>query len=234
MVQDFRDINTAHDLWGTVLKRATDLGFGMASLSVVDGTGSDPSDWTVWHNAPEAYQETFFDQSDCRRDPVQQHMRLHSTPLVWDWRAYKSSGADDLYEAQRSFGIVSGIAVTVHKSATEHVILGLDVPREADRAFGRHLPWVVAEVVALAHNSATPALRLVKQRASSHGLEALTTTEQVVLALWRDLGNIDAVSRGMGITRRAVLAHITSAAQKLSVATDDVLQFPLSWGDAFH
>lgn len=229
-MEDFEDINNSDELWREIQERGLALGLPSAAFSVVrvKDQGRAP-DWRVWHNAPDAYLESFFDLSECRRDPVQQHMRTSSRPLVWDWSTYQAADAGDLYDAQHGFGFVSGIAVTVHRSPSEHVLLGFDHPGELS-TFGRHLPWLVSQVVQMAQAAAKPALRLTAVTNASPSAD-LTMTEQVVLALLRDLGSPGVVAERLGVTRRVVVDHLLRAAEKLAVPTDQLARVPLAWGD---
>lgn len=61
-------------------------------------------------------------------DPVMQHLRLSSAPLIWDRKTYMDAGCSHMYEAMADFSMGSGLAVAVHLGAYRHFTMGFTWP----------------------------------------------------------------------------------------------------------
>ena len=90
------------------------LGFDTIGATVVlDQVGAEPR--FVWvDNAPLAYRHIADDFKRGRIDPVSQHCKRASVPIVWDQKTYTSAGLGPLWEEQAPFGYCTGIALALH------------------------------------------------------------------------------------------------------------------------
>ena len=61
-----------------------------------------------------------------RRDPVMQHCRKQSVPIIWDQQTYTGQGLGILWEQQAQFGFSTGIAMALHLPEGRHFVLGVD------------------------------------------------------------------------------------------------------------
>lgn len=79
-------------------------------------------------NAPSGYLPAFEDLNACKRDPVSQHCKRSSTPIVWNQDFYVANGREDYWEHQAAFGYQSGISVAFHLPRGRHFMFGVDSP----------------------------------------------------------------------------------------------------------
>jgi hypothetical protein len=94
-----------------VIRFAQQLGFDkVAAMVVVDQPGAAPEFSTV-HNAPMGWEDAFRDVGMARRDPVMQHIRRNTMPIVWTQKTYLDGGAIDMWDVQAKFGYCNGIAM---------------------------------------------------------------------------------------------------------------------------
>lgn len=121
---------------------AGDLGFGWVSCSVILDHSRLVTEFLVVHNASAAYAAAHGDMRASKRDPVSQHCKHSSLPLVWDQKTYVDEGLGDFWDAQAPFGYRSGIACATHLAPGRHFMFGLDghdpLPKRA-RAFAHLL-----------------------------------------------------------------------------------------------
>lgn len=73
--EDFRD---------EVVRFAHSLGFTSVGAMLVIDRGIGRADFDGVHNAPPGYEEAMQDLQSVRRDPVLQHCRRQSVPIIWD------------------------------------------------------------------------------------------------------------------------------------------------------
>jgi Autoinducer binding domain len=109
-----------------VVRFANRLGFETVAAVVVVDHGIGPSDFITIDNTPPAYAERSVDRSLGRRDPVSQHCKRKSVPIIWDQDTYVSGGAADLWDHQASYGYCTGIAMALHMPEGRHFMLGVD------------------------------------------------------------------------------------------------------------
>ena len=75
-----------------VVTFAETLGFDRVSVTLVIDRPVGESEFLVVDNVPDGYREIFDDRSIWRRDPISQHCRHKSLPIVWDRSTYISAG----------------------------------------------------------------------------------------------------------------------------------------------
>ena len=72
------------------------------------------ADGIVTFDEMAAFQQVFAGTGSGRRDPVMQHCRRHSVPIIWDQKTYLDRDAIDIWETQAPFGYRNGIAMALH------------------------------------------------------------------------------------------------------------------------
>jgi hypothetical protein len=78
------------------------------------------------HNSPAEYLEAFDDRGAARVDPVMQHCKHSSTPIVYGQGAYVGANLGAKWEHQAPFGFAYGICSAFHLPKNQHVVFGLD------------------------------------------------------------------------------------------------------------
>ena len=205
---DFRD---------EVVRFSQQLGFSFVSaMSVLDVT-MGRSEFVRVDNAPAAFSPAMNNVPLSRRDPVMQHCRKHTWPIVWNQDTYTREGLGEIWEEQASFGYRTGIAMALHLPEGRHFALGV----ERDQALpsdDRELTRLVADLQLFAVYAQAAAQRLLSPAADSERpsltpreLEALHWTKAGKTA-W-EMGAI------LGISERTAVLHVNNAMKKLDCSS---------------
>jgi hypothetical protein len=120
---------TPADFRSEVVRFAQKLGFKYVSAMTVVDHSLTRSDFHNVDNTPLAYSQSFNDVGQARRDPVMQHCKRDTVPIIWDQETYVSRGHGDLWEHQAHFGYQTGIALALHLPEGRHFFLGVDRDR---------------------------------------------------------------------------------------------------------
>lgn len=198
-----------------VIRFAQRLGFDKVSAMVaVDRMGAE-SEFVAVHNAPLAYVQTFDDLSVSKRDPIAQHCKRNTVPIIWGQDTYLKNNAIEKWEHQAHFGYRNGIAMALHMPDGRHFMLGV----ERDMALpteGGELTRIVAELQLFAVHAQDTALRVLVSEGARPELPALTPRELEVLRWTMDGKTTSAISAILGIGDRTAVFHLQNAMQKLN------------------
>ena len=167
------------------------------------------------HNAPLAYVQTFEDLSVSKRDPIAQHCKRNTVPILWGQGTYLKSNAIEMWEHQAHFGYRNGIAMALHMPEGRHFMLGVerDVELPTD---DRELTRIVADLQLFAVHAQDTALRVLVSEEARPELPALTPRELEVLR-WTMEGKVtNEISALLGIGDRTTVFHIQNAMLKLN------------------
>ena len=190
------------------------LGFDTVAATVVIDHLLGEAEFITVDNTPRAYKDTFENRESGRRDPVMQHCKRQSVPIIWDQATYVSHGVGEMWEEQARFGISNGICLALHMPEGRHFILGVerDRPVPMDSV---ELTRVVADLQLFAVHAQDAALRILVPEPTDPSLPALTPRELEVLR-WTMEGNTAwEVGHALGITERTAAMHINNATHKL-------------------
>lgn len=190
------------------------LGFDtVAAMAVID-LGIGRSEFVSVQCAPDGYADAISDLPSARRDPVMQHCRRQSVPIIWDQDTYTSQGLGDLWEEQARFGFCTGIAMALHLPEGRHFALGVerDQPLPTDRT---ELTRLVADLQLFAVHAQEAAMRVLTPAPLLLEHPALTPRELEVLRWTMEGKTAWEVGAILGITERTVVLHVTNAMHKL-------------------
>ena len=206
--------NSSEEFRQELVRFAQGLGFPFVSAMTVLDHSLTESEFISVDNTPASFLSVFSDVSVGRRDPVMQHCRRGTLPIIWDQSTYVGHGAAELWEAQAAFGYRNGVALAMHFPDGRHFTLGVDRPDKlpSDPA---ELSRMVADLQLFAVHAQEAAMRLfvtsVRQPERPHltprELEALRWTMEGKTA-W-EVGAI------LSITERTAVLHIQNAMRKL-------------------
>ena len=206
---DFRD---------EVVRFSQKLGFNTVSAMAVVDVAMGRSAFVQIDNAPEGYAAVMNDVSAMRSDPVMQHCRRHTWPIVWDQQTYTSQGLGELWEQQARFGYRTGIAMALHLPEGRHFALGVerDQPLPTD---GGELTRLVADLQLFAVHAQDAALRVMSPVPPDTERPSLTPRELEAMrwtlagkTAW-ELGAI------LGISERTAVLHVSNAMKKLGCSS---------------
>mgnify|MGYP000019862860 CR=1 FL=1 len=194
------------------------LGFELVSAITVIDHGLGKSEFIKVDNAPEAFNDTYSSPNMQRQDPVMQHCRRQTVPIIWNQDTYVANGAGDLWEQQAGFGYRTGIAMALHMPEGRHFVLGVDrdqaLPENVDE-----LQRIVADLQLFAVHAQEAALRLLLPQAMQPERPALTPRELEALRWTMEGKTAWEVGAVLGITERTAVLHINNAMHKLGCAS---------------
>jgi DNA-binding CsgD family transcriptional regulator len=190
------------------------LGFDTVSAMAVIDHGIGRSEFVVVDNTPQEWRDASNDTRAMRRDPVMQHCKRQSLPIIWDQGTYTSQGQGELWEEQARYGYQTGIAMALHLPEGKHFMLGVD----RDRALpsDRHeLTRVVADLQLFAVHALDAAMRVLVPVQASLEVPTLTPRELEALRWTMDGKTAWEVGSILGITERTAVLHLNNAMRKL-------------------
>ena len=207
-------VRSRDELRDEVVRFASELGFDtVAATAVIDHPLARPEFVSV-NNTPRAYLESFDDSGRGRVDPVMQHIKRQSVPIVWDQSTYVRQGQGALWEHQARFGYRNGIALALHLPDGRHFILGVDRDQPVPAHKGE-LTRVVADLQLFAVLAQDAALRLLLPPPPATDVPALTPRELECLRWTMDGKTAWEVGSILGISERTAVLHTNNAMHKL-------------------
>jgi DNA-binding CsgD family transcriptional regulator len=204
-----------------VIRFAQQLGFEkVAALVAVDRPGMKPEFASV-HNAPMGFEQGIQDMDMARRDPVMQHCRRNTMPIIWTQKTYLDSGAIDVWDVQAQFGYRSGIAMALHLPEGRHFTIGVE--RDQDLPISApELTRMVADLQLFAVHAQDTAMRILVSEEAQPECPALSPRELEVLRWTMDGKTAKAIGSLLNVTERTVVAHLQNAMLKLNVNSKHV------------
>jgi DNA-binding CsgD family transcriptional regulator len=198
-----------------IVRFSKQLGFQTVSATLVVDQLLGESQFITVANTPDAYRAAFQSPENWKRDPVMQHCKRKSMPLIWGQDTYTAEGAGEIWEEQALYGYRTGIAMALHLPEGKHFMLGVDrdQPVPNDPA---ELTRMVADLQLLTVHANEAAARILMPVAKTPGdMPALTPRELEALrwtmegkTAW-ETGNI------LGISERTAVLHVNNAMHKL-------------------
>jgi DNA-binding CsgD family transcriptional regulator len=203
---------------GAVVRFAQRLGFDtVAAMAVVD-KGLGDAEFINVDNTPAAYRQVFAGAGSGRRDPVMQHCRRHTVPIIWSQQTYLDNDAIDIWETQAPFGYRNGIAMALHLPEGRHFMLGVDRDQAlpADRA---ELTRIVADLQLFAVHAQDTAMRVLISAPLQPERPGLTPRELEVLRWTMDGKTAWEAAAVLSISERTVILHLQNAMHKLQCSS---------------
>lgn len=190
------------------------LGFETVSATVVIDHLLGEAEFITVDNTPRAYRDLFQNRENWRRDPVMQHCKRHSMPIIWDQDTYAAQGLGEKWEEQARFGYRHGIAMALHMPEGRHFFLGVDrdqpVPPDA-----AEITRLVADLQLFAVHAQDAALRILTPVMSAPGAPSLTPRELETLRWTMEGKTAWEVGNLLGISERTAALHVNNATHKL-------------------
>ncbi len=197
-----------------IVRFSHDLGFDTVSAITVIDHPLSHSEFIAVHNAPEAYCDAMDASENQRRDPVMQHCKQHSVPIIWNQDTYTSSGAADIWEEQAQFGFRNGVCLALHMPEGRHFVLGVDraqaMPKDPSE-----LTRMVADLQLFAVHAQDAALRILVPAAAQPERPQLTPRELECLRWTMDGKTAWEVGQLLGISERTAVLHLNNGMHKL-------------------
>ena len=199
---------------GEIVAFTKRLGFDNFSATVVIDHMLGEAEFITVDNTPRAYKESFQNPQNGRRDPVMQHCKRQSVPIIWDQMTYVSRGLGEKWEEQARFGISNGIALALHMPEGRHFFLGVDRDQPVPADPGE-LTRVVADLQLFAVHAQDAALRILVPGSVDPTLPSLTPRELEALRWTMEGKTAWEVGDVLGISERTAVLHVSNATHKL-------------------
>ena len=190
------------------------LGFHTIAATVITDDSPHLTTFQSVTNAPSAYMSSFYDMESAKLDPVSQHCKRFSTPIVWNQTVYADEGRGDFWENQAQFGYRSGVSVALHLPRGRHFMFGVDsdqdkcIPRGQSQNMLSDLCHFAAHSQAAAFDLCLPYSQAADESVLAHSeLDALRRSMDG-LTDWE-------VGRAMGISETEVLLRLRRAMKRL-------------------
>ena len=197
-----------------VLRFTRQLGFETVSAVVVVDRGIGRADRVTIDNTPPEFMATYSDKAVGKRDPVSEHCKRKSVPIIWNQDTYVEQGAGDLWEHQAKFGYRTGIALALHMPEGKHFYIGVDRDQPLPEDSGA-LQRVVADLQLFAVHAQDAAVRIMLPAAEQPENPGLTPRELEALR-WTMAGKTAwEVGAVLGISERTAVLHVNNAMHKL-------------------
>jgi DNA-binding CsgD family transcriptional regulator len=190
------------------------LGFDTVAATLVIDHFLGEAEFITVDNTPQAYLESFQKPEMGRRDPVTQHCKRQSIPIIWNQSTYVQDGQGELWEEQARFGYKNGIALALHMPEGRHFMVGVDrdQPVPPDPA---ELTRLVADLQLFSVHAHEAALRILIPAPPAAGLPSLTPRELETLRWTMEGKTAWEVGSLLGISERTAVLHVNNAMHKL-------------------
>jgi DNA-binding CsgD family transcriptional regulator len=208
------EAKTRDDLQGELGRFTHQLGFQtFSAIAVIDHFLGEPEFISV-DNTPTGYRDTFLDRNVGKKDPVAQHCKAKSVPIIWDQSTYTKSDRGDMWERQARFGYKVGISLALHMPEGKHFLIGVDrdqpLPKDP-----MEVTRMVASLQLFAVHAQEAAMRILAPIAGESGVPSLTPRELETLRWTMEGKTAWEVANVLGISERTAVLHANNAVHKL-------------------
>ena len=207
-------VRNRSELQDQVIAFTKRLGFETVSATVVIDHLLGEAEFITIDNTPRAYRESFQDRQNWRRDPVAQHCKRQSMPIIWGQSTYAEQGLGEMWEHQARFGYRNGIAMALHMPEGRHFFFGVDRDKPVPPNTGE-LTRIVADLQLFAVHAQDAAMRILTPALVSGERPSLTPRELEALRWTMDGKTAWEVANVLGISERTAVLHINNAMHKL-------------------
>ncbi|KQV99543.1 hypothetical protein ASC87_02250 [Rhizobacter sp. Root1221] len=198
-----------------IVRFTQQLGFQTVSATMVLDHVLAESEFITVDNAPEAFRTAFLSRENWRRDPVMQHCKRQSVPIIWGQSTYTDGGQGDVWEEQARYGYRAGIAMALHLPEGRHFMLGVERDQQVP-SDPTELTRIVADLQLLTVHAQEAAVRIFVPVAPDKSVAASLTPRELEALRWTmegktawEVGNI------LGISERTAVLHVNNAMHKL-------------------
>lgn len=194
------------------------LGMTTIGISVITEHAPGMTEFKTMTNAPEGYVSDFENLELAKLDPVSQHCKHSSEPVVWDQKFYASRGRGDFWENQAAFGLRSGVSVAHHLPHGRHFLFGADCG-EPSCGTPQRIRVLVSDLLLVAAYAQAAAFDLCLPYEGAKVGSRLATAELDALRWSTDgLTNVQ-VGQKLGVSATEAMLRVRRAMTKLGCAS---------------
>jgi DNA-binding CsgD family transcriptional regulator len=207
-------VSSVSDFSRRLIEFSQSLGFGTVAATVITDHSPTLTEFQSVTNVPTGYLADFRDLDSAKFDPVSQHCKHSSAPIVWDQKLYVTSGRENSWEHQAAFGLRSGVSVAFHLPRGRHFLFGAD-SNESACGNGHRLRNLVEEIHWFASYAQAAAFDLCNPYDRRSDRTSLAKGELDALQ-WSTDGLTDwEIGSKMGLSATDVTLRIRRAVHKL-------------------
>jgi DNA-binding CsgD family transcriptional regulator len=205
------------ELLAEVVRFTRQIEFETVATTLVIDHFLGESEFISLDNTPTGYRDVYNSLPAGQRDPVMQHCKRSSVPIVWNQETYVAADRGDMWESQARFGYRTGISLALHMPEGRHFIVGVD--RDQPLPQNAELARIVADLQLFAVYAQEAAQRVLLPAAPQQtDLPALTPREIETLRWTMEGKTAWEVGNILGITERTAVLHANNATHKLGSA----------------
>ena len=197
-----------------VVRFSNQLGFQTVSATTIIDHFLGETEFITVNNTPEAFTEAFKNAEFRGNDPVAQHCKKQSVPIIWGQQTYLAAGLGERWESQASFGYQTGIALALHLPDGRHFFFGVNRDQALPEA-PAELTRIVANLQLFAVHAQDAALRIFLPTPADPRTPTLSPRELEVLRWTMEGKTAWEVGAVLGISERTVVLHVQNAMRKL-------------------
>lgn len=199
-----------------IARFANNLGFGTAdALTVIDHESSDTE--FVYVSTIENPDWYALDPSYGPRDPVMQHCKRSSVPMVWGPSTYVAPGLAELHDLLCAFGMRSGIHTCSHLRNGRHFVMSVHTDKDV-LADTRHISHALPQLQLFMTHALDAAFRLFLP-ADALSIE-LTRLEIDALSWLLDGKSKEEIAIMLNVSDDALTMCIRNLTQRLECANE--------------
>ncbi len=209
------ETRTREDFREQIIRFGRQRGFDIVGAMVVFNQSATHTEFHPVNNAPLEYEQSYDSRELAQVDPVMQHCKVATTPIVWDQATYVARGLGAKWEAQARYGFKTGIALAMHLPGDRHFFIGLDRD-QALPSKPKTLTRIVADLQLFAVHAQDAAMHIFSPSTDAD-LDRPTLTPRELEALrWTMDGKLAwQVGELLNISERTAVFHLQNAARKL-------------------
>jgi DNA-binding CsgD family transcriptional regulator len=217
LLSDFTDISgssSKESLRVAIERLASELEFERWSLMFVKPGVTEEFEWSSLCNPPKEYMDLFYDQHYCQDDPVMQHLKTSSRPIIWGSEIYERSKTIHKWEEQARYGYGTGFGVAFHLANAQHVVVGVE--RQEDlNDHPKALLDKFAKFQLFAACAIEPCIRVLGELSERERECPLTKRELEVLQWTLEGKTAGEIGQLLSIAEGTAAIHANRASQKL-------------------
>lgn len=216
---DVLHVSGVADFKKQIVSFVQDLGFSTFGLLVVTDHSPSLREFRSLTNAPDAYLQEFSDPGHTLIDPVVQHCKLSSSPLVWDRRLYSDPRISSLWASQEPYGYRSGLALGMHLGRGRHFVFGANWAKDRCQD-APHFKAIAEDLLDFAQHAQAAAFELtLPARVLPENDFRLAGAELEVLRWTMEGMSSLEVGRRMSMSERHVTLLVRNAMRKLGCSS---------------
>ena len=198
-----------------VIRFGRSLGFDTVNAMIVLDHSLTNTEFLGVDNTPEGYVQAHADHDLGRRDPVMQHCKRASVPIIWDQSTYVAHGQGPIWEEQALYGFCTGVALAMHLPGDRHFFIGVDRDRALPEG-AKAMTRIVADLQLFAVHAQEAAFRIFAPEIRSDSESPRLTARELEALRWTMDGKLAwEVGEAMNISERTAVFHLQNAVRKL-------------------